>query len=434
MKTNYLSIVLLFFSAIVFAQNNDFNNNGGDFLWSNSANWSQGTVPIPANTVRLPLLDESQVDSDYTITKIQTIFPTANANPGSVVSVAGTSILTLNPNSANFAAIDNVSNHDAILSFKGNVEINNPAGFTLMKNANGTSNSIEFAEGSTLTLTTNLSTAIGSNNSGFLFNGSLAGDGNLRFGGNTTATFGSTSSNDGYLGELPFLPNSSVIVNTADNNIFYNGPKLQINGNNASIEFNGENVFASTINVGGSNSFTATFNANQNNMNFISFSVDGTINMVVNPNVTNLSFASNSDPEVSNWNEGTLNITGYQEGVIRFGTDNTGLTSDQLSQIVVDNNGEAVALDENGFLVNESSLSNFDFETSERKRLLNSTLVTNKLFFTNPQNTVKIIDLNGRVLVDNTSSNQTELEIDFLMPGHYFAVFENKHVEKFIKK
>jgi hypothetical protein len=431
MKIKIFTLACLICSTFLFAQNNDFNNGGGDLLWSNSANWTLGVVPNTTNTgqVRLPLLVESLVDTDITIKKIQNLFGTSGN-----VFVSGDATLILNPDTANFAAIDNVSNNDVTLSFKGNVEINNPAGFTLIKNTNGASNNIEFADGSTLTLTTNLSTTGGSNNAGFSFNGSLAGDGNLRFGANTTSTFGSTSSNDGYLGELPFLTNSAVIVNTADNNVFYNGLKLQVNGNNASIEINGENVIACNIVVGGSNSFTFAANKNQSSMNTIAFSADGTLNLVVDASVTNLSFADNSDSEISNWNAGTLNITGYQEGVIRFGTDNSALTADQLSQIVADNDDEAVALDQDGFLVNESSLSNVNFESNMNKRMLNSTIATNQLSFITPQNSVKIIDINGRVLVNNDSNNQTVLSIESLSPGHYFAVFEGKNVERFIKK
>jgi len=202
MKIKIFTLACLICSTFLFAQNNDFNNGGGDLLWSNSANWTLGVVPNTTNTgqVRLPLLVESLVDTDITIKKIQNLFGTSGN-----VFVSGDATLILNPDTANFAAIDNVSNNDVTLSFKGNVEINNPAGFTLIKNTNGASNNIEFADGSTLTLTTNLSTTGGSNNAGFSFNGSLAGDGNLRFGANTTSTFGSTSSNDGYLGELPFF-------------------------------------------------------------------------------------------------------------------------------------------------------------------------------------------------------------------------------------
>lgn len=427
MRTNYFTLVCLILTSCLFAQNNDFNNGGGDLLWSNSANWTLGVVPNTTNTgqVRLPLLLESQVDTDVTIKKIQNIFGTSGN-----VSVAGGATLTLDPGAANAYGIENVSNNDVNLSFIGNVNINNPAGFTLMRNLNGASNIIEFADGSTLTLTTNISTATGSNNAGFQFNGSLAGSGNLRFGANTTSTFGSTASNGSYLGELPFLTNAAVIVNTADNNVFYNGPKLQVNGNGASIEINGENVFASGVVIGGSNTFTFTANKNQSSMGTIVFSNDGTLNLVVDPSVTNLSFGDNSE---SAWGAGTLNVVGYSQGVIRFGTDNTGLTEDQLAQIT-DGSAESFALDDNGFLIYESKLSIDDFNTDGQSAILQVTVTRNTLNFNMPQSNVKIVDLRGRVVLNKTSQNLSEISIEFLSPGHYFAIFDDNVVERFIKK
>ena len=107
MKKNYFSLLLTLSSIFLIAQNNDFNNGGGDLLWSNPANWTLNAVPGPANTVRLPLIVESQVDAPYTITKIQTIFGTSGD-----VSVAGASTLTLNPGAANGFGIQNSSNEN----------------------------------------------------------------------------------------------------------------------------------------------------------------------------------------------------------------------------------------------------------------------------------------------------------------------------------
>ncbi|MFH4969494.1 T9SS type A sorting domain-containing protein [Gaetbulibacter sp. M240] len=427
MKNFYFSLLLILNSIFLIAQNNDFNNGGGDLLWSNTANWSLLEVPTTSNTgqVRLPLLVESLVDLDVTIKKIQTTFALAGD-----VSVAGANTLTVNPGVANEFGITNVSNNDIKLSFKGFVEVNNPAGFTYIENANGASNSIEFASGSTLTLTTNLSTDQGSNNAGFIFNGTLAGNGNLRFGANTSATFGSTSSNSGYTGQIVFLANSSATVNTADNTIFYEGPKIQVNGN-SSIELNGANVFASGITVGGTNTFTLTANANQNNMSSIIFQGGGTLNIVVGAGVSDLTFADNS---ASDWSTGTVNITNYTEGVIRFGTSNTGLTTDQLAQISADNGGAPLALDNNGYLVNESSLSVDDFDSELSKPIAYPTLATDKLYFRTPQKDVQIISLNGSVLLSKKIENQLEITVDNLSPGLYFIVFDKQNVQKFVKQ
>ncbi|GAA4282182.1 hypothetical protein GCM10022260_26050 [Gaetbulibacter aestuarii] len=417
----------MFCAGILFAQNNDFTNTGGDLLWSNTANWSLGAVPNTTNTgqVRLPLIVESVVDLDVTIKKIQTTFATSGDVP-----VSGTSTLTLDPGAANGFGITNVSNNDVKISFKGLIEINNAAGFTYMENANGAANVIEFADGSTLTLTTNLSTDQGSNNSGFYFNGSLAGNGNLRFGTNTSATFGSTSSNSSYTGQIVFLANSSAIVNTADNNIFYNGPKVQINGN-SSMDLNGANVFESDIVVGGNNAFTFNANKNQSNMGSIVFQGGGTLDVVIGAGVTDLTFSDNS---ASDWGTGTVNITNYSEGVIRFGTDSNGLTSGQLAQIVADNGGTPLALDSSGYLVNQSSLSVDDFGSERSKPIAYPTLASDKLYFRTPQNDVQIISLNGSVLLSKKIKNQSEIAVDNLSPGLYLIVFDKLSVQKFVKK
>lgn len=436
MKKNYITIILFFCTAIVFAQNNDFTNGGGDFLWSNTANWSLGVVPNTTNTgiVRLPLIVESLVDTDVTIKKIQTTFSTSGDAP-----VAGNSILTIDVNANAVYGIENVSNNDVNLIFKGNISINNSTTVsisnTLMRNANGSGNSIVFSDGSVLTLNTPLETRTGSSNN-FSFNGSLAGTAPLRVNANTISTFGATSNNTGYEGDLVWVgQNASVVANTADNGVFLpTGRKIQINAINGSIEVNGANVFQGNISINGSNTFTFTVNKNQNSMGTITFSggsADGTLNLAIDNSVTELLFADTSAIE---WNSGTLNITGYKPGVLRFGTDANGLTSAQLSQITVDGSGGTVALDSNGYLVNASSLSVDDFLRDSENQIVYPTITSNYLYFKSAQNNFKVFDLNGRVLLSNKSNNQTEVNVNALPTGMYFIRFENNKTERFIKK
>ena len=352
MKSKIVFITCILCSTFMFAQNNDFNFNGLDLLWSNPANWSLNAVPNTTNTgqVRLPLLLESQVDVDVAIKKIQNTF----ATPGDV-PVGGAQTLTINPGTGGAFGIENVSNSDVSLIFKGKVNIDNSAGvnsFTFIRNQNGNTNDVNdivFESSSTLTLLSNFGVEEGNGGNSFVFNGTLAGNKNLRFGANTTSTFGSTATGIGYTGELVFLLNSSVIVNTADDNIFYNGFKLQVNGSNTSIEINGANVLESRIVVGGGNTFTFTANKNQSNLERINLNNGSTLNLVVGNEVTNISFLENAS---LSWGTGIVNITGFKEGVIRVGTDNTGLSAGQLSQITADNGGKTLELDANGYLVN----------------------------------------------------------------------------------
>ncbi len=266
----FLMIGFCFYPNAMVAQNNDFNNGGGDFLWSNAANWSLVSTPSTTQTPRI-LITGSLVDTGFTVKTVQNIFATSND-----VSIGGGAVLTIDPGVANGFGIQNVSNSDVTLSFAGNINIDNSSGFTYMRNQNGNAadlNNIEFEAGSLLTLTTNLAAESGSGGDTFYYNGSLAGNGNIRFGSGTTNIFGSTSANSGYGGDVVFLANSDVIVNTQDNSVFYDGPKLQINGSGASITVNGANVFeGSNIVIGGTNDFTFNANANQDNLGVVIFS------------------------------------------------------------------------------------------------------------------------------------------------------------------
>jgi hypothetical protein len=352
MKQNYFFLLMILCSTLSIAQNNDFNNGGGDLLWSNTANWTLGVVPTTSNTgqVRLILSTESLVNTPITIKKIQNTFGTTVSTP-----LGGASILTIDPEVNNGFGFDNVSNSDVNMVFNGNVTINNSASGTpqtLMRNSNGNTNdvnSIVFGGGSTLTLTTNLELRTGSGGDNFNFNGTLAGSAALRISANTTATFGSTTNNTGFTGSIVYIGNPGlVVVNAADNNVFMpSGQKIQVNATGGEVELNGANVYQGNVTVGGTNTFTMDLNKNQNSMETIILSASGTLNLDVDAAVTELAFVDNS---ASAWNTGTLNITGFKDGVIRFGTDSNGLTSAQLSQITVDDSSNGLALDSNGYL------------------------------------------------------------------------------------
>lgn len=370
MKNNYILIYLLFVSSVFLAQNNDFNNGGGDLLWSNSANWSLGVVPNVTNTgqVRLLSATESLVNTPITIKKIQNTFGTTVSTP-----LGGASILTIDPGVNNGFGFDNVSNSDVNMIFNGSITINNSASGTpqtLMRNQNGNTNdlnSIIFGDGSTLTLTTNLELRTGSGGDNFNFNGTLAGSAALRISANTTATFGSTTNNTGFAGSIVYIGNPGlVVVNAADDNVFMpSGQKIQVNATGGEVELNGANVYQGNVTVGGTNTFTMDLNKNQNSMGAIILSASGTLNLDVDSSVTGITFADNSG---SAWNTGTVNITGFKDGVLRFGTDGNGLTSSQLSQITVDDSSNGLFLDANGYLYSYDTswtgATNTDWETA----------------------------------------------------------------------
>jgi hypothetical protein len=435
MKKNYIAIILLFITSILSAQNNDFTNGGADLLWSNTTNWSLGVIPNTTNTgiVRLPLIVESLVDTDVMIKKIQPTFST----PGDV-AVAGNSTLTIDTGSNAVYGIENVSGSNIALIFKGKITINNSTTVsiknTLMRSVNGSGNSINFEDGSLLTLNTPLEARSGAS-SVFNFNGTFAGTEALRLNANTISTFGSTSDNTGFEGDLVWMAqNASVVVNTSENNVFLpTDRKIQINAATGSIQVNTANVYQGNISINGDRTFTFDVNANQNSMGTITFAggtANGTLNLDVDSSITELLFADTSAIE---WNSGTLNITGYKEGVIRFGTDANGLTAAQLSQITVDGSGGAVALNNSGYLVNANSLSTEDL-LIDSKPIAYPTFVSETILFSKPQENVKVYNLNGKMILNSQRKDQNEISVGSLSSGLYLIVFDDKKTQKFIKK
>lgn len=440
MKKIYLSLIALLFTTLLIAQNNDFNNQGGDLLWSNAANWSLSVVPNTTNTgqVRLPLLVESLVDTDVTIKKIQTIFSSSGD-----VAVAGSSILTIDAGANAVFGIENVSGNDVSLIFKGSVTINNTTTVgisnTLMRNQNGSGNSIIFSDVSVLTLNTPLETRTGSSNN-FSFNGSLAGTAPLRLSANTISTFGATSNNTGFEGDLVWVgANASVIVNTSENNIFIPVErKIQINATGGSIEINEGNVYQGNISINGSNTFVFDVNKNQSSMGSITFAggaADGTLNLDIDDNVTELFFANSAEVE---WNTGTLNITGFKEGVLKFGTDNTGLTAAQLTQITADGvgSGQTLALDSDGSLILASSLAIDDHDYQSKGRLSFPSVISNEnLQIKVPITAYKIFNILGQKVQSVSRNNKfQEINVSNLKAGIYILTIEGKVSERFIKQ
>ena len=442
MRQNYLTLFLMIFATVLVAQDSDFNNNGGDQLWSNPANWTLGTIPGNTTTVRLTTLVESLVDSDITIKKIQTTFATAGSTPGGTVNISGEGILTIDVNANPGTGIENASNNDAILNFNGKVTINNSiaTGFknTLMNHANGNNNVIQFAEGSLLTINTPFEAR--SNSGGtYTFNGFLAGAGALRFSANTNITFGNTSDHSGRTGDFVWVgANSVVTVNTADNGVFVpSGQKIQSNADNCSIIINGANVYKGDIGVDGNRILTFDANKNQNSMGEIQFtgSGEGTLNLNIDSSVTELFFADNSAVD---WKTGTLNITGFKEGVVKFGTDNAGLTAAQLAQITADGvgSGQTLALEADGTLVLATSLSIEDFDYQSKGRLTFPSVINNQnLQIKVPITSYKIFNILGQQVQSFENKKEfQEINTSNLKAGIYIINIEGKVSERFIKQ
>jgi hypothetical protein len=78
---------------------------------------------------------------------------------------------------------------------------------------------------------------------------------------------------------------------------------------------------------------------------------DGTRVIVLNLGA-DVEYLTFEDTSAEDWGDETLQINDFRSGIIRFGTDQNGLTDVQLAKITADGAGEdGVELDANGYLV-----------------------------------------------------------------------------------
>ncbi|GEM_PF-1772218 len=332
-----------------------FNNNDGDNLWSNSLNWTTESI-ADTNSEFAQLNGQPIVDANFTINRIQN-----NFNPSDqVVSSTNGGVLTIDLNTAGNTgvAIRNVRggvNPVSNLQFSGNVTIDNTlGGFSNFGFSNSSGDSITFTNTSVLSVNSIIQTdTSGATNSvtGFInFNGAITGgnDGSsagIRIGaGDTGVTFGATADNTGYEGDIAIFAGSSVTSNTIIAGGFLNtGHKIQVNGDGASLVLNGAGGMQGNVVIANNNGFTLDVNANQSSLGFLNLGTGSSLTLDIDASVTELFF---TDSASIDWLTGTVAISGFKENTIRFGTDASGLTVDQLNAI----DGGAYSITDQGFL------------------------------------------------------------------------------------
>ena len=195
-------------------------------------------------------------------------------------------------------------------------------------NGGGTS-SIAFGENSDLTI--NVPTKLlAQGNKTINMNGVLRGLGQFQIAGNSKVIFGNTSNNSNFNGVLEFFGSgASITANTSSENSFLdNSKKLLVSNTGASLKLNESNILNGNIEIG-DNNLSIDVIANQDSIGTITIGND-TLKINIDTAVTQLSFTDNS---LSNWGSGTITIIGFQDNLIRFGTNENGLTSNQLEQI-----------------------------------------------------------------------------------------------------
>jgi hypothetical protein len=328
-------------SPAIHAQQRTFNNNSsvgsGDSLWSNAANWAGGNI-ADSNAEGAALVQSPIVDDDFTVNYVQTLFSAP------AIDVTGSNTLTVNTNNGVLDnGIKHLSGGGVKLSFSGAVVINNSlGGNTGIQIGNNAANNVEFASTSSLNLTSNLQLV---SNGGVAFNGTLIGSGGtIMSNGIVGITYGAGADNTGYAGDIVLNSNNGITSNTTVAGGFLNsGRKVQVNGTGGTLSLNGAQGMAGNLVIGNNKSLTLEVNANQSNFGILNVNNGGLLAIDLTASVTELFF---SDSSGFGWTGATISIAGFKEDTIRFGIDDTGLTTDQLATM----DGGIYNLKSDGFL------------------------------------------------------------------------------------
>jgi len=325
-----------------------FNNAGGNSLWSNNANWTNG---IPNHEEAKATIEAASLIIDGTYHLSQLKFSGNSPNAVSITQTAGSN-LTIVGKGVNQAFQMNKGNLNVTIDADiiMNSAANTGAGGSKIWKLNSTNQVLTFAAGKTFTLSTDIVFQAQALSDRINFNGTIAGNRQLRLGTKAAANFGATYSGASHTGIIDInggtSPNNvAVVSNVPDNGTFLNtGRQLNITNQGSSITINGANTLKGNISTG-NNTTSLVINKNQSAIGLISMGTGG-INLSADSGVTAIAFADNSG---QNWGTGTLDITGVSNNEVSFGTDANGLTADQLSKITL-NGSSDVTINANGQL------------------------------------------------------------------------------------
>ncbi|WP_299671415.1 T9SS type A sorting domain-containing protein [uncultured Polaribacter sp.] len=415
MKKKILKGIALFFITFltfhVKSQNATFNNNDGDNLWSNTANWDTGSLPTGVATINTNVI----LDGDYTITKLETSNGVATD-----ITISGTNTLTISDNANPY--LHNKLN--GILTINCNLEVqvtNQSLDARFLDD-----NKIIFGGNSTIILTEATKIRNFSQNP-LELNGTLIGSKNIIVSnatGNAQAggiTFGNTADNSNFTGNILDFT-EDIVSNIVAPNVFTSTDAvIQFSGVGGSLTLNGENTMLGSISRLGANNGqpTINFNANQNNMKaltLIGTSAGNALALNINTAVSKIIF---NDLDLNTGaNDGILNIIGFRDDVLKFGVI---LTQDQLDAIQIDGVATAGFLSQraNGYIVKTTTLS------VTKNNLENASIypnpVRNNLYINSPKNSKITLynTLGSKIKSIINSSGSTTIEVDNLTKGVY---------------
>ena len=364
-KQLLLLFSLLTISIETWAQDPVFNNASEDNnLYSNTGNWIDGVKP--GDNGRAQFNGKAQLDESVTLEYLR-----ASVENAGLLNGEGT--LTLTGGDQTFVDIQQFTMGELLLDVPIIYTATDPAGRNLFR-VDTDGGVISFGPNSDLDLSsTNPVRLQGFPGAGafgdFNFNGVLRGAANMQLGINVdTVFFGTTSSNSNYTGQIIyFAPGGTIIANNNEGNVLVAPDnKIQVNNNNGTLVLNGRNIYHGYIQIDGGNSFKWGINADQPNIERLVIPGSGAITLTLGNEVDSVHFshlAGDGTVLPSVWAAGArLNIENFQNAALRFGTDATGLTADQLTQISI--GGGTPSLNSNGFLV-DTQLNTAPFSTQE---------------------------------------------------------------------
>ena len=314
--------------------NSVFNNAGGDYLWSNTANWTNG---IPNDVESKATINAGKVilDGNFTVAQLKL----TNTGP-ETVTLTNTETNTLTITGKGVTQPVQLNKKNQTLIFNVPVIFDSSENQTETWRFNSGNGSILFGKNHSLTVNDEINFTAVNITSQIDFGGKLLGDGNIKFGVKSNVNFGTDYDGSSHNGKIIVGGGTgnnrvNIVSYVADNGTFLkSGSSINVIQSGASISINGSDTYKGNVDLENSKTVSLIFNKNQSSAGLISM-VSGTINLTTSSDVSSLSFIDNSS---SSWGTGNLTITGVDDNVIGFGTDSNGLTSDQLSQITLDGN------------------------------------------------------------------------------------------------
>lgn len=310
------------------AQATDVFWSAGSGDWSNAANWG-GTVPNDSsyNAYFSGVGNVINMDADYTAGAIR-----ANYSSPGLNTLSGPGTLTINGNAANVLGFANQSGTAGTLYLNGYMLVNNTStganNLTDVRNDNNAGNATEFGTGSTLTLNTPLVTLGGAGGT-ISFNGTLAASSSFLAIQSANVSFGA-GHNSSSFGQDIFFWGSNKKLTVDGGTVLASGRKIESQGANNELDLNAANAInGANLSINGANSMVLGVNSDQANMGQIMLGAGGNLTINLQAGVAALDFA---DSSADTWG-GTVTINGFQEGVIQFGSDASGLTPAQLAAI-----------------------------------------------------------------------------------------------------